>query len=301
MLQYLNQGYRSFGAHPIAPHPRINWEFYAVLEGRCAPVIVNLPERPLVSRTLWVFPPWAVHGWRGEPGAECRVVCFHFAFMPAPLEEMFRNQDVVSCEITEEQCRRLSAMAHELRPHFEQPTRLTHLHFQRALFELALLAAGQMDQEPLPELAQSGNSKVERAIAWFFEHMADSPTIEEVALNIHVSPSHLRRLFMLIHKESPRLTFKRLRLQRALELLSETNAKLEEIATQCGYASASDFCRAFRSEFHVSPSAWRQNDYDAVPGAALRPDWLGRNSWVLHKPFAPMVKLGRGHDKPAAS
>jgi len=217
------------------------------------------------------------------------------------LEEMFRNQEVVSCEITEEQCRRLSAMAHELRPHFEQPTRLTHLHFQRALFELALLAAGQMDQEPLPELAQSGNSKVERAIAWFFEHMADSPTIEEVALNIHVSPSHLRRLFMLIHKESPRLTFKRLRLQRALELLSETNAKLEEIATQCGYASASDFCRAFRSEFHVSPSAWRQNDYDAVPGAALRPDWLGRNSWVLHKPFAPMVKLGRGHDKPAAS
>ena len=210
MLQYLNQGYRSFGAHPIAPHPRINWEFYAVMEGRCAPVMVNLPEQPLVSRTLWVFPPWAVHGWRGEPGSECRIACFHFAFIPPPLEEMFRNQEVISCKITAEQCRRLSAMAHELRPHFEQPTRLTHLFFQKALFELALMAAGHLDLEPLPALAQSGNSKVERAIAWFFEHMADSPTIEEVAHNINVSPSHLRRLFVLIHKESPRLTFKRL-------------------------------------------------------------------------------------------
>ena len=108
-------------------------------------------------------------------------------------------------------------------------------------------------------------------------------------------------MFVLIHKESPRLTFKRLRLQRALELLSETNAKLEDIATQCGYASASDFCRAFRSEFHVSPRAWRQNDYDTVPGAALRPDWLGRDAWFLHKPFGPLVNDGKGRDKPAAN
>ena len=174
MLQYLNQGYRSFGAHPIAPHPRINWEFYAVMEGRCAPVMVNLPEQPLVSRTLWVFPPWAVHGWRGEPGSECRIACFHFAFIPPPLEEMFRNQEVISCKITAEQCRRLSAMAHELRPHFEQPTRLTHLFFQKALFELALMAAGHLDLEPL--LTQTA------AVSQFSSFPNFPPSLREMAV-----------------------------------------------------------------------------------------------------------------------
>jgi AraC family transcriptional regulator len=299
MLQYLNQGFRRFGTHPITPHARLNWEFYAVLSGRCAPVLPNAPEQSLRSSALWVFAPWQVHGWRGEDGKECRVVCFHFAFAPSPLDEIVREEAYHVSQIGEQQCRRLVSLAEELRPHFEQPMRLSHLHFQKALIELTLMALEMVAREPLPELAQTRNQRVEAALVWFLEHMSASPTIEEVAENVHISASHLRRLFMLARQESPQSAFKRLRLQRAMELLSETNLKLDGVAAQCGYGSSSDFCRAFRHEFHISPGDWRQNDYRTVPGAPVRPDWLSHDSWSLKKPFASPINGSRRRRKPA--
>lgn len=299
MLQYLNQGGRTFGANPMTPHARLNWEFYAVLGGQCAPVLPGQPDLPLRTRVLWAFAPWQVHGWRGEPGRECQVVCFHFAFVPAPLDEIVRANPGQGCDLTVAQGERLQQLARELRLEFERPTRLTHLRLQIALLELTLLALGPLAAEPLPEAAQSASQRVDAALAWFSEHLAEAPTIETVARNVHVSPSHLRRLFMVARQESPQTAFKRLRLQRVMELLSETSLKLETIAAQCGYANSSDLCRAFRNEFHISPGSWRQNDYRTVPGADLRPDWLGPDAWALKKRLAagangtsrPLAKL----------
>ena len=207
------------------------------------------------QRTLWVFPPDCTHGWRGHKGKECRVVCFHFASVPSPLREIALQRNYMECKLTEEQCKRLITLMKELIPHFETPTNFSHLVFEKALLELTFMALGDVKEIPIAELMQSNMHKVNAAIAWYLDHLSNPPRLEEVAARVHSSVSNLRRIFILILNESPQSVFTRLRLRAAMVLMSESNMKIEHVAEQCGYSSASDFSRAFSKEFKVSPSA----------------------------------------------
>jgi AraC family transcriptional regulator len=289
MLQYLTFGDRRFGIHPMPPHTRLNWEFYAVIKGKCAPVLPAGPDLNLRERQLWVFPPETPHGWKGEQRAECQIVCFHFAFVPSPLRELAQARRFQECPVNENQVARLTVMAQELRPHFEQPTSFSHIIFERALLELTFMALANVKEEPLPELTQTMGHKVNVAIAWYMEHLSEAPRIEDVACKLHISPSNLRQIFMLTLHESPQSAFKRLRLHRAMELMSESNLKLEAVAEQCGYSNASDFSRAFSREFKISPRTWRENDYRSIPGALSVRPWLGAEAWTPKKPFSAPV------------
>ena len=47
-------------------------------------------------------------------------------------------------------------------------------------------------------------------------------------------------------------------MERAMELLSNMKIKLETVAKQCGFSSASNFCRAFKARKGASPTRWRR-------------------------------------------
>jgi AraC family transcriptional regulator len=107
-------------------------------------------------------------------------------------------------------------------------------------------------------LTDVASFRVERALTWYTEHLARNPSVKEVAEVIHVSPSHLRRLFAEVRSASPKELFRRARLEKAQDLLGRTNLPLDEIARLCGYASASHFCRDYKTVHHFTPSTWRR-------------------------------------------
>ena len=51
---------------------------------------------------------------------------------------------------------------------------------------------------------------------------------------------------------------KKLRINKAAELLIHTNMKIHEISSFVGYTNTSYFCRCFRDEFRKTPDAYRQ-------------------------------------------
>jgi AraC-like DNA-binding protein len=57
----------------------------------------------------------------------------------------------------------------------------------------------------------------------------------------------------------------RTRLERAIELLRETDAPMTQIATALGYASPANFSRAVRHMCGVSPRALRKTGLVAAP------------------------------------
>ena len=89
-----------------------------------------------------------------------------------------------------------------------------------------------------------------------------NPSVKEVAEAVHVSPSHLRRLFAEVRSASPKELFRRARLEKAQDLLGRTSLTLDEIARHCGYASASHFCREYKTVHHFTPSTWRRRLID---------------------------------------
>lgn len=258
MLRYLGVGPRQFGLYPLKPLARMNWEFFAVVKGRCAPLSVNNAHPPLAEQTLWVTAPGSAHTWAGEGSRRAHVAVFHFGSVPAPLEIAIRERGQIALSLKPAECDRIATLARELQTDFHQPNPFSNLVFQAALIELSLLVLRKLPPGKFPPLEGHAERTVENAVAWYTEHVRANPSIVEVAREVHVSPSTLRRLFRRVLREQPARVFGRIQVEKGMRLMTETELKLDTIADECGFTSTSDFCRAFKAATKVTPTVWRQ-------------------------------------------
>ncbi len=89
------------------------------------------------------------------------------------------------------------------------------------------------------------------------QHVEGTLPIEELASSVGLSRRQLERLFMNETKSSPALVYRRVRMERAKQLLTKTKAPLIEVALEVGFENASHFSRAFSQAFGQSPTKLR--------------------------------------------
>jgi len=94
------------------------------------------------------------------------------------------------------------------------------------------------------------------------ERMSREPrvSIDALALDCGLSPSHFRLLFQRHVGLSPRAQQRRVRLRLAKELMMASPLTLSDIARRVGFASVHGLSRAFTAIEGQSPSAWRRCD-----------------------------------------
>ena len=82
--------------------------------------------------------------------------------------------------------------------------------------------------------------------------------IPDVARYAGVSKRQLERMFNTHLKDSPSGYYLKIRLRRARYLLQQTSNSIIDIATSCGFSSASHFSRAYKKHFGKSPREDRE-------------------------------------------
>lgn len=261
MLAYVSSGPRDFGRHPITPYARESWEFFVVLKGRIAPTLApgSPPPRPsLAANSLWLFPPGHVHGWRGVPGAPARVAVFHFAHIAPALAARVPKGALLRVPLKPSALRTVTRLAHSLQPLLWREDAIAPLQAERAMLDLSVLTLESLPSagaRPTPSDAR----RVEFAERWFANHIADRPTLVSIACLLGLSTARMRRIFVAQRGLAPKAVFERLRIERAEQLLSAGDLKLEAVAAAAGYASASVFVQAFKRARGCTPDAWRRN------------------------------------------
>jgi len=96
--------------------------------------------------------------------------------------------------------------------------------------------------------------RVNRVIDYIRDHLTEPLPIGKLARLAHFSPFHFHRIFRAIAGEPLHACVKRLRLERAIRhILYGPTATLSEIALASGFASSSDFSRAFKQAYGFSP------------------------------------------------
>jgi AraC family transcriptional regulator len=119
----------------------------------------------------------------------------------------------------------------------------------------------------LPDLANLQNLKhlenldyvhrVNRVLDHVTQNLAEPMQLEDVARIACFSPYHFHRIFRALVGEPLNAFVKRMRLERAVQLMSQRpSASLTDIALAVGFSSSSDFSRSFRAHFGVPPSAF---------------------------------------------
>ena len=90
------------------------------------------------------------------------------------------------------------------------------------------------------------------------EHMEQRVTIEELARQYLINPTTLKTVFKEVYGSSLAAHMKEHRMEKAAELLRETELSVAEIAGQVGYESQSKFTAAFKEQFGLLPTAYRR-------------------------------------------
>ena len=118
--------------------------------------------------------------------------------------------------------------------------------------------------------ATSYLERVNLAIDHVVEHLAEPLRLNVLARRAMLSPFHFHRVFQALVGETPADFVKRLRLGKALVLMSHGRRRsLTAIALECGFASSSDFSRSFKQRFGTSPSAFDLAGWQAELGQKI--------------------------------
>lgn len=98
--------------------------------------------------------------------------------------------------------------------------------------------------------------RVEKVKAHVLQQLDDPQTLESLARIAGCSPHYLSRTFAQMTGLSLMLWIRRVRIERAAELIASGRCNVSEAALEVGYRSFSHFSRAFGEEKGVPPSKW---------------------------------------------
>jgi len=129
--------------------------------------------------------------------------------------------------------------------------------FRELLFALYAAALEALRRSgPLPR-ADVARKVVSDAVAFLGDHLSQSPTVEMAASFVGLSPTYLTTVVRKELGKPLHEVLADMRLEKARELLAQSNLSVKEIARLSGFTAADYFSRSFRRAMGVSPRQFR--------------------------------------------
>lgn len=144
--------------------------------------------------------------------------------------------------------------------YFNNPSVMTDELIKLKVKEIILLLANT-DSSPqlkslLGNLFQPEQFEFKEVI---HKHICEDLSVEDLARLTGFSLSSFKRKFQAVFNSSPSRYIKTKRLEKAQNLLKNTDQRISEIAFECGFNDFGHFSKSFAAAFDFSPSDYRKN------------------------------------------
>ncbi|WP_165840144.1 GlxA family transcriptional regulator [Motiliproteus coralliicola] len=111
---------------------------------------------------------------------------------------------------------------------------------------------------PLKHRIGANQPKLIEAVTLMEANIEEPLSTDDLAHHVAVSRRHLERLFKKHLQTVPSKFYLQLRMERARQLLQQSDKPILQVALACGFSSASHFSTAFRSHFGLTPREERK-------------------------------------------
>lgn len=99
--------------------------------------------------------------------------------------------------------------------------------------------------------------EIEDVKQYIYEHYGEEIGVESLADLVYMAPSYLSCIFKKETGQNLSKFIKAYRMEKAKEMLEDTQKKIVTISNDVGYPNVSYFCQSFREYFGVSPQKFR--------------------------------------------
>ncbi|MDO4323478.1 MAG: AraC family transcriptional regulator [Lachnospiraceae bacterium] len=99
--------------------------------------------------------------------------------------------------------------------------------------------------------------RMQAMLTFIHENYAEKIAVEDIAAAANISDGECHRCFKSLLHATPKEYLNTYRLNKALELLAETELPVTAIASQCGYNFTSHFISSFKAKYGESPAKYR--------------------------------------------
>ena len=200
----------------------------------------------------------------GDPTASTQLVCGHFTFADGADHPLLRALPAAL---------HVTAADRGIRPMLDDLLRL----IVRRMFEDApgtFASVGRLSEVLYIEVLRAGidrapdlkrlmsavyDPQVGRALSRIHHRLDQDWTVDSLATEVGMSRSRFADRFRELVGTGPMSYLTDWRMQRALALLREPHASVQQVANQTGYHSPAAFSRAFSAKFGRSPKTGRRN------------------------------------------
>ncbi len=107
---------------------------------------------------------------------------------------------------------------------------------------------------------------INQALRFLHDHFSEPITLDDVADAVSLSKYHFGVCFHSAIGISPMRYLTKIRLEKAISPLLQSNRTIEQIARDVGFANGNYFCKVFRRAIGVSPGEFRQGKTYAAVG-----------------------------------
>lgn len=111
--------------------------------------------------------------------------------------------------------------------------------------------------------AKESRQEVKDVSHYVYQHYNLDLSVDMLADYVCLAPSYLSHIFKKETGENLGKFIKRVRMEKAKEMLEETHEKIVAIAVAVGYSNVSYFCQSFREYYGISPQKYRNQGDDS--------------------------------------
>lgn len=111
---------------------------------------------------------------------------------------------------------------------------------------------------PTDFAADSEMSRLLPAVRFMSREFRKSPTLTDIAKQVHLSPFHFHRRFTELMGLTPKHFLLECQIDEAKRELVSKNKPLPQLATDCGFAHQSHFTSRFKQSTGLTPTRWRR-------------------------------------------
>ncbi len=194
-------------------------------------------------------------------GRKCCVSWFH----RAELEIEFPDLQVVADQLFVSDRGRITCAGGTSVIHLASHLVERHLGQGRSSKGLRVMLEDRLREasspQPLPDfpgLEQARDARVRRAMLMMERILMSRLSVSDLAQDVGSSARQLNRLFKASVGKSPAAFKEALRMSRARELVTQTDASLTTLAFRLGFADLSHFSRCFKKHFGKTPTYFRK-------------------------------------------